>query len=101
MMDASRDSDDIAFMRLDRRFNALIAQAARNEFATRSMSLMNGLSRRFWYQHYKEAADLPLAAKLHAEVAQAIAIRDREAACIASDRLVDYIESFARKTLDS
>ena len=101
MMKASRDADDLAFMRLDRRFNALLAQAARNQFATRSMGLMNGLSRRFWYQHYKEAADLGLAAKLHAEVAEAIARRDGEAAVAASDRLVDYIESFARKTLDS
>ena len=101
MMKASRDADDLAFMRLDRRFNALLAQAARNEFATRSMGLMNALSRRFWYQHYKEAADLGLAAKLHAEVAQAIATRNGEAAATASDRLVDYIESFARKTLDS
>ena len=101
MMKASRDADDLAFMRLDRRFNALLAQAARNEFATRSMGLMNALSRRFWYQHYKEAADLGLAAKLHAEVAQAVATRNSEAAATASDRLVDYIESFARKTLDS
>jgi DNA-binding GntR family transcriptional regulator len=98
---ASRASDDIAFMRLDRQFNALVAQAARNEFATRSMGLMNGLSRRFWYQHYKEVADLPLAASLHAAVATAIGERDPERAAAASDRLVDYIESFARKTLDS
>ena len=101
MMKASREADDLAFMRLDLRFNALLAQAARNQCATRSMGLMNGLSRRFWYQHDKEAADLGLAAKLHAEVAQAIARRDGEAAAAASDRLVDYIESFARKTLDS
>lgn len=101
MTKASRDADDLAFMRLDRRFNALLAQAARNEFATRSMGLMNALSRRFWYQHYKETADLGLAAKLHAEVAQAISTRKGEAAAAASDRLVDYIESFTRKTLDS
>jgi len=36
------------------------------------MGLMNALSRRFWYQHYQEVADLPLAAKLHAAVAQAV-----------------------------
>ena len=60
MLAASHDADDIAFMRLDRELNILISQAARNEFAARSMSLMHGLSRRFWYQHYKEVADLPL-----------------------------------------
>lgn len=101
MRQAAEVEDDLAFMRLDRRFNLLMAQASRNEFAVRSMGLMNALSRRFWYQHYKEVADLPLAARLHAEVAEAVARRDRKAAETAASNLVDYIEDFARKTLDA
>lgn len=101
MREAAAETDDLAFMRLDRQFNLLVSQAARNEFATRSMGLTYGLSRRFWYQHYKEAADLPLAAKLHAELAEAIAARTPTEAARASDRLIDYIESFTRKTLDA
>src|SRR4051812_43342763 len=101
LLAAATKSDDIAFMRLDQRFNVLIATAARNEFAQRSMGLMNALSRRFWYQHYQEVADLPLAAKLHAAVADAVAQKKAKAAASASDRLIDYIEDFARKTLDS
>jgi len=101
MLTAAAKADDIAFMRLDQRFNILIATAARNEFARRSMGLMNGLSRRFWYQHYQQVADLPLAAKLHAVVADAVAQKKAKAAATASDRLIDYIEDFARKTLDA
>ena len=101
MLAAAAKSDDIAFMRLDQRFNVLVATAARNEFARRSMGLMNALSRRFWYQHYQEVADLPLAAKLHAAVAEAVAQKKVKAAGAASDRLIDYIEDFARKTLDT
>jgi DNA-binding GntR family transcriptional regulator len=101
MLAAAAKADDIAFMRLDQRFNNLIATAARNEFARRSMGLMNALSRRFWYQHYQEVADLPLAARLHAAVAQAVAQRKAKAAAAASDRLIDYIEDFARKTIDA
>jgi DNA-binding GntR family transcriptional regulator len=101
MLAAAARSDDIAFMRLDQRFNMLVATAARNEFARRSMGLMNALSRRFWYQHYQEVADLPLAARLHAAVAEAIARKRIKAAAAASDRLIDYIEDFARKTLDA
>ena len=101
MMEAAAKSDDIAFMRLDQRFNVLIATAARNEFARRSMGLMNALSRRFWYQHYQEVADMPLAAKLHAAVAKAVSQKNPKAAATASDRLIDYIEDFARKTLDA
>src|ERR1700761_3359355 len=59
MLAAATKADDLAFMRLDQRFNILIAEAARNEFARRSMGLMNALSRRFWYQHYQEVAALP------------------------------------------
>src|SRR5580692_886910 len=100
MRRASDESDDMTFMRLDRQFNELVSQAARNEFASRAMGLMHGLSRRFWYQHYRESGDLPLSARLHAEVAEAIAKRSPEAAANASDRLLDYIESFTRKTIE-
>jgi len=48
MKRASLEADDMAFMRLDQEFNALISTSARNEFASRSMGLMHGLSRRFW-----------------------------------------------------
>ena len=99
MYRASDTDDDISFMRLDQQFNTLVSLAARNEFASRSMGLMHGLSRRFWYQHYKQAADLSLCARLHAAVAEAIANRDPDKAAEASDRLIDYIESFARTTL--
>jgi DNA-binding GntR family transcriptional regulator len=101
MRRASDESDEMTFMRLDRQFNELVSQAARNEFASRAMGLMHGLSRRFWYQHYRESGDLPLSARLHAEVAEAIAGGDAEAAAKASDRLLDYIESFTRKTIEA
>ncbi|MBB3973950.1 GntR family transcriptional regulator [Hansschlegelia beijingensis] len=100
MRAAADASDDLTFMRLDRDFNQLVAAAARNEFASRAMANMTALSRRFWYQHYREVGDLAQSARLHAEVAEAIAARDGAAAAAASDRLMDYIESFARKTLD-
>jgi len=60
---------------------------------------MNGLSRRFWYMHYKEAADLPLAARLHAELARRIAEGDPEGAAAMADKLVDYVETFTRATV--
>ena len=66
-------------MRTDREFNLLCAAAAHNEFAAGAMSLMHSLSRRFWYIHYKQAADMPLTAKLHADIARAIAAGRRRA----------------------
>ncbi len=99
MDEAAAQADDIAFMRLDREFNLLVLDSAANEFAAAAMSLMNGLSRRFWYVHYKQVADLPLAARLHASIARTIADGDEDAAGQDSDALVDYIKAFARATI--
>jgi DNA-binding GntR family transcriptional regulator len=96
---ASKANDDIAFMRLDRELNRLMIEAGHNDYAARSMKLLQGLSRRFWYMHYREAADLPLCARLHANQARAIAQGDRDAAARASDKLMDYVENFTRRTV--
>jgi len=98
---AARDNDDISFMRYDHQLNMLVAKATHNEYASRAMRLINGMSRRFWYMHYREAADLPLCARLHAELARRIAEGDPEGADEACDRLVDYAETFTRATLGS
>jgi len=99
MVRASKANDDIAFMRLDRELNRLMIDAGHNDYAARSMKLLQGLSRRFWYMHYREAADLPLCARLHANQARAIAQGDGDAAARASDKLMDYVENFTRRTV--
>jgi DNA-binding GntR family transcriptional regulator len=96
---SARGDDDVAFMRTDREFNFLCSQAAHNDFAAGAMGLMHSLSRRFWYIHYRQAADMPLTAKLHADIARAIAEGDEERAARASDRLLDNIEKFTRDTV--
>jgi len=98
---AARTNDDVSFLRIDRGFNELCLEAARNEFATTAMQLMASLSRRFWYLHYKQAADMPETAKLHADIARAIAAEDPKAAAKASDALLDNIEAFTRNTVST
>ncbi|HUP96554.1 MAG TPA: GntR family transcriptional regulator [Usitatibacter sp.] len=97
---SARVNDDVAFMRTDREFNTLCSSAAHNEFAAGAMSLMHSLSRRFWYIHYKQAADMPLTAKLHADIARAIAKGSEERAAAATGKLLDVIEKFTRDTTD-
>ena len=96
---AAKGKDDIAFMRLDRELNRLVVEAAHNGYAARSMKLLQGLSRRFWYMHYRQAADLPLCARIHANQARAIANGDGDAAARACDKLIDYVENFTRGTV--
>jgi DNA-binding GntR family transcriptional regulator len=96
---SAKTNDETTFMRVDREFNELCAAAARNEFGAGAMSLMHSLSRRFWYIHYQQAADMPATAKLHANIARAIARGDEDGAARALDRLIDEIEKFTRATV--
>lgn len=98
---SAKVNDDVTFMRTDRDFNNLCSAASHNEFAAGAMSLMHSLSRRFWYIHYKQAADMPLTAKLHADIARAIADEDSERAAKATDKLLDVIEKFTRDTVST
>ena len=99
MDQAAACADDLAFMRFDREFNLLVLEASGNEYAAAAMSLMNGLSRRFWYVHYKQAADLPLTARLHARIGRAVADGAIDLSGESSDALIDYIQAFARSTI--
>ena len=96
---AAATDDETGFLRLDRALNLLVLEAARNEFAAAAMALTHGLSRRFWFIHWRRSADLPQAAEVHATLARAIADGSAEAAAAASDRLIDYIEAFTRATV--
>ena len=96
---AAHDNDAAAFMQLDLRFNQMTLAAARNDYATRTMRLMQGLSRRFWYRHYRETFDLGRCAHLHRAVAETIAAGEPERAAAASDALLDYIAEFSRATV--
>ena len=100
MRAAAKTDDDIRFMRLDKEFNQLVTGAARNEFAAKTIALMAGLSRRFWFMHHQHVDDLPEAAERHARVAEAVANGDLSAAADASDALLDYVESITRAAVD-
>ena len=98
---SSRSGDEVGFMRCDRAFNELCVSAAHNEFIVGAMSMMSSLSRRFWFLHYKQAADMPHTARLHAAMAHAIAAGDEAGAAAASDTLIDTIEEFTRATVSA
>lgn len=99
LAEAARNRDDAAFMRLDLEFNQAILRSSRNEFAERAMRRIQGLSRRFWFQHYQEALDLERCARLHESVARAIVDGNPQQAGKASDELIDYIVEFSRSII--
>ena len=73
-------------IRLDRELNELVSDACRNAYAKNAMELIHGLSRRFWYMHYRQVLDLPLCARLHAELADTIRSGHAHRAARSSDR---------------
>lgn len=101
MVQAAAEGDDKQFLQLDLEFNQLVSSAAHNEFASKAIALMSGLSRRFWFMHHQYVDDLSLTAEYHAAVARSIAAGEGAEAAAASDRLMDYIEKITREMLDS
>lgn len=95
----AQSKDDVTFMRYDSEFNTLLLEACDNPFAANAMRAMQGLSRRFWYNHYKQFLDLSRCALLHKTVANSVAEGAEDAAAQASDSLIDYIEEFSRATV--
>lgn len=100
MSEASDKADELAFMRLDHQLNHLLTVAARNEYASRALSLFHGLSRRFWFMHFREVGDLPLCAQLHSDQAKAISEGDELRSQRATNALIDYVEDFTRETVE-
>ncbi|MDR6861522.1 GntR family transcriptional regulator [Variovorax guangxiensis] len=98
---AGKKNDGEAFLALDGEFNQLLLAAGRNEYLALALRSMQGLSRRFWFAHYRTVADLPETARLHANIARAIACRDEKAAGKEFDELLDNVETFTRATLDA
>ncbi len=99
-IDAAAQEDDLArFMRLDRRGDALLAQASRNAFAARAVRSLHAHCRRFWYV-YRHDGDLGHTAALHAGILRAVAEGNQTAAAVHSDKLIDYLEKFARDALE-
>lgn len=100
MREAAAAGEDVRFMRLDHAFNQLICAASRNEFAVKTVSLMAGLSRRFFFMHQGRSGDLAETAEAHARVAEAIADGDEARAAEHSDALMDHIEAITRSAVD-
>lgn len=100
LLKAAKARDDKALMRADKEFHDLFAACTHNAFACSAMDALDSQARRFWYAHQTGGSDLLTNAKLHADIAFAIARGDERGAEEASDALSSYLEDFARSTID-
>jgi len=76
-----------------------MARCAGNRFAEQAIAPLYTLSRRFYFMHHEELANLREVARLHAELLRAVATGDENDAAAACDRHIDYAEAFAKKII--
>ncbi len=96
---AAQQDDENIFITTDREFNTLIVNTAKNKYAAYAIGPIEAQTRRFWYLHFKRFGDLARVSQLHANIARTIAANDEAGARQASDRLLDYVDEYTRKTL--
>lgn len=96
---AAAEMNDELFISTDREFNALIAECARNKYAAHAIGPIEAQTRRFWYLHFQRFGDLKRVCRLHSAVALRIAEGDETGARRQSDKLMDYVEAYTRRTL--
>jgi len=97
---AGQQADILAFVHADKSFNELCLASCANDFVVGAMRLMQGPSRRFWFQRSRDAEILVESANLHAALALSMASGDADAAAQASDRLLDSAEHFALRAIE-
>lgn len=98
---AGQRNEGSIFIQTDREFNSLVVKTAQNKYAAYAIGPIEAQTRRFWYLHFKRYGDLPQVCRLHATIARAIAAGNEPEARTASDRLIDYVEDYTRRTLQS
>jgi DNA-binding GntR family transcriptional regulator len=99
---ASRSADGeniLPYLRDHYELKTFLAECARNPFVARAVMPCYAMSRRFYFLHHRQARDLAVATRHHSAVVRAVAGGDEKKAAAASDRLMDYVEEFTRKTV--
>lgn len=88
------------YMAADHELDRVNHRASRNQSAVMGVSPLIVQCRRFWYA-YQHEGDIVEAADAHMELAQGIATGDEAAAVAGANRLLDYLERFARRVIDN
>jgi DNA-binding GntR family transcriptional regulator len=88
------------YMAADHELDRVNHQASRNQSAVMSVAPLIVQCRRFWYA-YQHEGEIVEAANAHMELAQGIATGDEAAAVAGANRLLDYLERFARRIIDN
>lgn len=96
---AAKTGDQTRMTELDSLMFVQTLEAADNAFASKAMTSVKGLSRRFWVLHQEAHGDTAMMANSHADVAEAISAGLADTAEAAVDALIDYVEAFTLQVI--
>lgn len=99
IVSAAESGDLNSFIHFDHEFDQIIAEAARNPFASEACAPLRAHCRRFWYRYHHDE-DLSQSAQLHAEIMRAVSANDESKALEATESLMDYLEKLTREAID-
>lgn len=91
------DLDD--YMRADHALDLVNHQASHNRSAVQCVVPLIVQCRRFWYA-YQHEGDVTEGARAHMHLAEGIATGDEAHAVDGANRLMDYLQKFARRIID-
>ena len=89
-----------AYMQADQDLDHVVHDACRNQSAVNAVIPLIVQCRRFWYA-YQHEGEIVEGARAHMAMAQGIAKGDEVEAVRGASRLMDYLDSFTRRVIDS
>lgn len=87
------------YFEINRDIHRSLAAATHNETLVKSIGIIHGLSRRFWYAYIMDDKKLE-ASGLHATMLNAVADGDGDGAAAAASRLMDFLEKLTRSAIE-
>jgi DNA-binding GntR family transcriptional regulator len=100
MSKAAEQNDLVAYMKADQSLDAVNHVACRNTSAVTAVIPLVTKCRRFWYA-YQHAGEIDEGARCHSLLARGIATGNEAEAAQGADALMDYLERFTRRVIDS
>ena len=89
------------YLEINSSIHRIEAEATRNRFLKNQITVLQNLSRRFWYGAISDQASFATAAKHHCATLRAIADGDENAASDGAKALLDFLEDVTRTALNS
>ena len=96
---AAAAADQAGYLAANRSIHEIEARAARNAVLAKTIGVIHGLSRRFWYAYIEDTGTFDTGARLHAVTLRAIAASDAAGAADGAARLLDFLNDLTQRAL--